>query len=60
MKTKTYQELKEQLDDVLARLQDPATEIDDAIKLHENGKKLLAELEAYLEKAEEKIKKVIK
>lgn len=57
---KTYQELKEQLDTVLDRLQDPATEIDDAIKLHESGKKLLVELEVYLEKAEEKIKKAVK
>lgn len=57
---KTYQELKEQLDTILDRLQDPATEIDDAIKLHETGKKLLAELEAYLEQAEQKIKKAVK
>lgn len=56
---KTYQELKEQLDTVLDRLQDPATEIDDAIKLHETGKKLLTELETYLEQAEQKIKKAV-
>jgi exodeoxyribonuclease VII small subunit len=54
---KTYQALKEELDEVLAKLQDPVTDIDDAIKLHEHGKKLLEELRTYVEEAEAKIKK---
>lgn len=55
---KTYRQLKDELDEVLVQLQDPAIDIDKAIKLHERGKKLLAELQIYVEDAEEKIKKL--
>lgn len=57
MSKKTYQELKSELDDVMIRLQDPVTDIDDAIALHDQAKKLIAELEAYLDDAGNAIKK---
>lgn len=57
MANKSYRELKEQLDEVLARLQQDDIDIDEAMKLHEQGTKLVAELETYLKTAENKITK---
>lgn len=45
-----YQDLKGQLDDIIAKLQDEDLDIDTAIKLHEQGQKVVAELEKYLDK----------
>lgn len=52
----TYTQLKAELDEVLIKLQDPSTDLDEAVKLHESGKKLLKKLEAYIDKAEVSIK----
>ncbi|MCA9334160.1 exodeoxyribonuclease VII small subunit [Candidatus Saccharibacteria bacterium] len=57
MANKSYRELKGQLDEVLARLQQDDIDIDEAMKLHEQGTKLVAELETYLKTAENKITK---
>lgn len=53
---KTYRQLRKELDDVLVKLQDPITDIDDAIVLHEKAKELIVEIEAYLGEAQKKIK----
>ncbi|MGI9027646.1 MAG: exodeoxyribonuclease VII small subunit [Candidatus Saccharimonadales bacterium] len=47
---KSYQELKQSLDAVLARLQHEDTDIDAAITLHEDGQAILKELNAYLQR----------
>ncbi|MCA9337367.1 exodeoxyribonuclease VII small subunit [Candidatus Saccharibacteria bacterium] len=57
MANKSYRELKEQLDEVLARLQQDDIDIDEAMKLHQHGTKLVTELETYLKTAENKITK---
>lgn len=53
----SYKELKLQLDEVLAKLQHEGTDIDEAIKLHEQGRELISKMEKYLENAAGKIKK---
>ncbi len=58
----SYQELKQTLDHILIKLQHPDTDIDEAIVLHNEGQKVLARLDTYLQKitdtAEIKIKKI--
>ncbi len=41
-----------ELETILAKLQSNDISLDEAIKLHETGKKLVAELEGYLKTAE--------
>lgn len=53
-KARTYKQIKQELDEVLIKLQDPETDLDDAIKLHEKGKLLIAELEKYLAAVDKK------
>lgn len=45
-----YQTLKHQLDEIIASLQDEQLDIDEAIKLHEQGQKVIVQLEKYLDK----------
>lgn len=45
-----YQDLKGRLDDIIAKLQSEDLDIDEALKLHEQGQKVVAELEKYLDK----------
>ncbi len=56
----SYKTLRAELDETLARLQDPATDVDEALKLYERGQKVADELTAYLKKAEAKIQKIKK
>lgn len=53
----SYKNLKSQLDDVLAQLQDESLDIDEAVILHEKGQKLIDQLEKYLDGTSAKIKK---
>jgi exodeoxyribonuclease VII small subunit len=53
-----YQTLNRQLEDTLARLQQSDIEVDEAVKLYEQGLKLVAELEAHLATAENKIEQL--
>jgi exodeoxyribonuclease VII small subunit len=53
-----YSELQEQLDAVLARLQAADVHVDEAVKLYEQGLKLVAALEAHLKQAENTIEKL--
>lgn len=46
-----------ELEKVVAQLQDSDVSLDEAIKLHEKGKALTAELQAYLDKAELVVRK---
>ena len=56
--TKNYQTLSTELDEVLAKLQQPDVRVDDAVVLYEQGLKLIAELEKHLGEAENKIEKL--
>lgn len=47
---KSYQELKQSLDEILIKLQHPDTDIDEAMALHAEGQKILSRLDAYLKK----------
>jgi exodeoxyribonuclease VII small subunit len=52
MAKQSYRELEEQLEAVLAQLQSDTIDVDEALKLHEQGSKLLAALESRLAEAE--------
>lgn len=52
-----YRERAEELERIVAALQDPEIEIDEATKLHAAGIKLVGELEEYLNRAEIEVKK---
>lgn len=53
-----YQTLNKQLDAVLTKLQAPDVQVDEAVRLYEEGLKLIAELEKHLKQAENKIEKL--
>ncbi len=55
-----YQTISNELDKVLAQLQDTEVAIDDAIDLYQQGEKLIKELEVYLKTAQNKITKLPK
>jgi exodeoxyribonuclease VII small subunit len=57
-KTKDYQELSIELDEVLAKLQQPNVQVDDAVKLYEQGLALIEQLEKQLATAENTIEKL--
>ncbi|HSX33952.1 MAG TPA: exodeoxyribonuclease VII small subunit [Candidatus Saccharimonadales bacterium] len=54
-KTSSYQELSEQLEAVLAKLQSSDVQLDDAMQLYEQGLKLVTALEMQLKDAENTI-----
>ena len=59
MSTKAnYQILREELDIVLDKIQSDTVDVDEAIKLYEQGIKLAKQLEEYLDKAQNKITKI--
>lgn len=53
-----YQALREQLDEVVLKLQDPECDVDEAVDLYEQALGLVGKLERHLEKAENRITKV--
>lgn len=54
-----YAKTMAELEEVLARLQDAGTPLDEAMRLHEKGKKLVAALEEYLKDAEIIVKRQV-
>lgn len=52
-----YAAKTEELEGVLAHLQTEDIQLDEALKLHEAGKQLIAEIEDYLKHAENEVKK---
>jgi exodeoxyribonuclease VII small subunit len=52
-----YREKSEALERIVAELQNPDIQIDDATRLHAEGVKLIGELETYLNQAEIEINK---
>jgi exodeoxyribonuclease VII small subunit len=57
-KAKDYQALSLELDEVLAKMQQPDVRVDEAVALYEQGLKLIEELEKHLQQAENKIEKL--
>jgi exodeoxyribonuclease VII small subunit len=57
-KNTDYKALSAELDEVLAKLQSSDLDVDEAVKLYERGMEIAKELEAYLEKAENKVTKI--
>jgi exodeoxyribonuclease VII small subunit len=53
-----YQTLSAELDGVLAALQQPDVQVDEAVKLYEQGLKLVAQLEKHLQQAENTLAKL--
>lgn len=54
----SYQELRRELDGVMARLQAENLDVDEAIKLYERGLALVKDLEAYLKTAENTVREL--
>jgi exodeoxyribonuclease VII small subunit len=54
----SYRELQDQLDDVLSQLQAEDVDVDTALKLYEQGQKLVKKLETRLSSAENTIRKL--
>lgn len=55
---KNYQALNLELDEVLAKLQQPNIQVDEAVALYEKGLELIDALENHLESAENTIEKL--
>lgn len=60
MAQESYKTLKDKLDVLIAKLQDPSIDLDEALKLHKEGKKLIVQLENYLKDVEQKVAKATK
>lgn len=56
--TKDYQALELELEEVLAKLQQPSVRVDEAVKLYERGLSLIEQLEKNLSQAENKVKQL--
>ena len=53
-----YSSLSIELGDILAKLQQPGIQIDEAITMYEKGIELIQKLEGHLEQAENKIEQL--
>lgn len=54
----SYQELQAELDQIMQRLQSSDLAIDEAVTSYERGMKILAELETYLNQADNQVTKI--
>lgn len=57
-KPKTYQQMNDELAELMAWFEGEEVDLDQAVKKYEQAVKLLDEMEAYLQTAEVKIKKI--
>ena len=58
MSSKTYQQLSDELNDILNQLQSSESSIDDSVELYERGLKLAQEMELYLNKTSNKMSRL--
>jgi len=58
MAEKSYKQLQEELEDLLARLDNDELDVDAAIETYEKATKIIAALQLHLKKAENKLSKV--
>lgn len=54
-KTKSYRELKDELDRIILELESTTDDIDKAIVQYKQAQKIISEIEKYLDKAKSKI-----
>jgi exodeoxyribonuclease VII small subunit len=54
----SYQTLSRQLDEVVAKMQDPEVPIDDAARYYEQAMQLIGQLEEQLEHAEIRVREI--
>lgn len=57
-KTISYEALNQELESVLSSLQSGELSIDEALKVYSRGQEIIAELQEFLKKASNKIKKI--
>ncbi len=57
-KSLSYQEMSQQLDTIMAQLQEENIDIEEAVKLYEQGTSLIKELEKQLRTAQNRVKKI--
>ena len=57
-KIEKYADLNIELEDIITQLQDPSTDIDHALILYQRGQELIKQLEVYLKKSKNVIKKI--
>lgn len=57
-KSLDYQSLKQELDEIVIKLQDKDSSIDESLELYQKGVKITARLVDYLQKAENKLTKI--
>jgi exodeoxyribonuclease VII small subunit len=55
IKKKSYRELKDELDSVMKWFESGDVDVDEALTKHDEARKLLEQLEAYLDTTEQKI-----
>lgn len=55
---KNYASLKQELEKMIALLEDDSLDIDEAVTIFEKSQKIMAEMDAYLKKTEAKIVKI--
>lgn len=53
----SYRELKSKLDDLIVILENPDIELDEALAKHKEAKKVISQIEKYLENAKVKVAK---
>lgn len=52
----SYSDLRKKLDEIISKIEDPSTDLDQALILHAEGKKLLEKLDKYLVDVKDKVK----
>jgi exodeoxyribonuclease VII small subunit len=57
---KSYKQLSEELDKIIAWFESDDVDLEHAIANYEKAEKLIGQMEQYLKRAENKIKKIIK
>ena len=56
--SRSYKEIRDELNVLIDKLQDDNTDIDSVIELYQKGQSLVKELESYIKNAENKIKQI--
>lgn len=55
---RTYRQMKQELEDIVAWFSSGEVDVDEALQKHAEAEKLLKEIEAYLTDKEQRIKKI--
>ena len=60
MTKRSYRQLRAELDEVVAKIQNESVDIDEATKLYEQGLKLINDLQKHLADSKNQIKKLLR